>query len=72
MPTVYTEVEVDVELTDFETDDLIDELERRGEAVVGDSKELVLEMYEAYQLGQHDKVDDMLNTLFYEIAGRIA
>ena len=30
MPTVYTEVEVDVDLEDFEDDDLIDELERRG------------------------------------------
>jgi hypothetical protein len=30
MPTVYTEVEVDVDLDDFEDDDLIDELERRG------------------------------------------
>jgi hypothetical protein len=30
MPTVYTEVEVDVDLEDFDDDDLIDELERRG------------------------------------------
>jgi hypothetical protein len=30
MPTVYTEVEVDVELDDFDTDDLVEELERRG------------------------------------------
>jgi hypothetical protein len=30
MPTVYTEVEVDVDLDDFEDDDLIDEIERRG------------------------------------------
>ncbi len=30
MPIVYTEVEVDVDLEDFDDDDLIDELERRG------------------------------------------
>ena len=30
MPTVYTEVEVDVDLEDFDDDDLIEELERRG------------------------------------------
>jgi hypothetical protein len=30
MPTVYVETEVDVSLADFEDDDLIDELERRG------------------------------------------
>lgn len=30
MPSVYKEFEVDIDLDDFETDDLIDELERRG------------------------------------------
>ena len=30
MPTVYVETEVDVDLEDFNDDDLIDELERRG------------------------------------------
>lgn len=30
MPTVYTEVEVDVDLDSFDDDDLIDEIERRG------------------------------------------
>jgi hypothetical protein len=30
MPTVYVETEVDVELDDFDDDDLIEELERRG------------------------------------------
>jgi hypothetical protein len=30
MPTVYTEVEVDVELDTFDDDDLMNEMERRG------------------------------------------
>lgn len=30
MPTVYVETEVDVNLSDFDTDDLIKELENRG------------------------------------------
>jgi hypothetical protein len=30
MPTVYTEVEVDVDLDSFNDDDLMDEMERRG------------------------------------------
>ena len=29
--TVYTEVEVEVDLTDFDTEDLLEELEDRGE-----------------------------------------
>ena len=32
--TIYTEVEVDVDLSDFDTDDLIEELESRGELPV--------------------------------------
>lgn len=34
MPTVWTEVEVDVELDDFDDDDLIDEIESRGHMVI--------------------------------------
>ena len=39
--TIYTEVEVDVDLSDFETDDLIEELESRGAGATdyGDGKE---------------------------------
>jgi len=33
--TVYTEVEVDVDLGDFETEDLIEELESRDELPLG-------------------------------------
>jgi hypothetical protein len=41
--TIYTEVEVDVDLSDFETDDLIEELESRGAGATdyGDGKELL-------------------------------
>jgi hypothetical protein len=31
--TIYTEVEVDVDLSDFDTDDLLEELEERGRPV---------------------------------------
>jgi hypothetical protein len=33
MPIVYTHVEVDVDLDDFEDDDLIEELEKRGKGL---------------------------------------
>ena len=41
--TIYTEVEVDVDLSDFETDDLIEELESRGAGATdyGDGKEIL-------------------------------
>ena len=41
--TIYTEVEVDVDLSDFDTDDLIEELESRGAGATdyGDGKEIL-------------------------------
>jgi len=52
--TVYTEVEVDVDLGDFDTDDLIEELESRGAGVseFGDGKELLVKIYENRRLGK--------------------
>lgn len=52
--TVYTEVEVDVNLGDFETDDLIEELESRGAGATdyGDGKEILQTIYEKRRLGQ--------------------
>lgn len=41
--TIYTEVEVDVDLGDFDTEDLLEELESRGSlpTQAGDSKEIL-------------------------------
>ena len=73
MPTVYTEVEVDVDLVDFDTDDLLDELENRGalppEADIN-AKELVEKMYYLHRQGQD--CTHMLDQLFYAVLGRIA
>ena len=53
--TIYKEVEVDVDLTDFDTDDLIEELESRGAGATdyGDGKEVLNAIYEKRRLG-HD------------------
>jgi hypothetical protein len=52
--TIYTEVEVDVDLMDFDTDDLIEELESRGAGATdyGDGKEILLSIYENRRLGK--------------------
>lgn len=52
--TIYTEVEVDVDLSDFETDDLIEELESRGACATdyGDGKEILLTIYEKRRLNR--------------------
>jgi len=52
--TMYKEVEVDVDLSDFDTDDLIEELESRGAGVTdyGDGKDILNAIYEKRRLGK--------------------
>jgi hypothetical protein len=52
--TIYKEVEVDVDLEDFDTEDLIDELESRGSGTseFGDGKEILQTIYEKRRLGK--------------------
>ena len=70
--TVYTEVEVDVDLESFDTDDLLEELELRGslppEGNVN-AKELVEQMYYLHRQGRD--CTHMLDPLFYSVLGRI-
>jgi len=68
--TVCTEVEVDVDLRDFETDDLIDELENRGHMADTNSKELVDAIYQKRRLGQN--YESELDELIYSVLGKIA
>ena len=69
--TIYTEVEVDVDLSDFDTDDLIEELESRGSAVMdyGDVKEVLQTIYEKRRLGQDYQTE--LEALIYLGLGKI-
>jgi hypothetical protein len=72
MPTVYTEVEVDVSLDDFDTDDLIEELESRGkglEVASHSGTELVTTIYEKRRLGQDYQHE--LDELIYLTIGKI-
>jgi len=52
--TIYTEVEVDVDLSEFDTDDLIEELERRGTGTVeyGNGTEVLQAIYEKRRLNK--------------------
>jgi len=68
--TVCTEVEVDIDLRDFETDDLIDELENRGHMADTNSKELVDAIYQKRRLGQN--YESELDELIYSVLGKIA
>ena len=73
MPTVETYVEVDVELTDFSDDDLIEEMESRGLALEYNSQtgtELITAIYHKRRLGQDYQRE--LDDLIYLGIGRIA
>ena len=69
--TVYTEVEVDVELADFDTDDLLEELESRGELPTesGDSKALLEAIWLKRRVGQNYQQE--LDQLIYSALGKI-
>jgi hypothetical protein len=73
MPTVYTEVEVDVDLDDFDDQDLIDELESRGRGfdVAGQTPtELVNRIHQLRRNGGNYQRE--LDELIYVTIGRIA
>jgi hypothetical protein len=69
--TIYTEVEVDVDLGDFDTDDLIEELESRGSgsAEYGDGKDMLRTIYEKRRIGQDYQLE--LDQLIYAGLGKI-
>ncbi len=69
--TMYKEVEVDVDLSDFDTDDLIEELESRGAGVTdyGDGKDILNAIYEKRRLGKDYQQD--LDQLIWLGLGKI-
>ena len=72
MPTVYTEVEVDVDLVDFDTDELLEELERRGALPVeehGDARNIVEQIYYLRRQGQ--PYEHLMDSLMYAVIGRV-
>ena len=70
--TVYTEVEVDVDLESFDTDDLLEELDLRGALPPEDNvnaKELVEQIY--YLRRQAQPYEHLMDDLMYAVMGRI-
>ena len=71
--TVYKEVEVDVELTDFDTQDLLDELESRGELPTEadfDAKELIEKIWMKRRVGK-ESYQEELDQLIYQVLGHV-
>jgi hypothetical protein len=71
--TIYKEVEVDVDLCDFETDDLLEELESRGELPADsqyDAKDLLTAIWLKRRMGRTDYQTE-LDQLIYAGLGQI-
>ena len=72
MPEVLVETYVEVDLDDFDTDDLIEELEKRGKGMEVASEsgtELITAIYEKRRLGQDYQRE--LEQLIYIGIGKI-
>lgn len=69
--TIYKEVEIDVELSDFDTEDLLIELENRGSPAfdISDGNALVFSIYEKRRLGKDYQVE--LDQLIRQVTGRV-
>lgn len=69
---VYTEVEVDVELSDFDTEDLIEELESRGAGwnTWADGNELIQRIHQLRRTGGDYQRE--LDELIWFSMGKIA
>jgi hypothetical protein len=67
----YITTEVEVELTDFDTDELIEELESRGAGTLdsGDGREVLNTIYEKRRSGKDYQTE--LNQLIWLGLGRI-
>jgi hypothetical protein len=73
--TIYTEVEVDVSLSDFDTDDLIEELESRGldyntNGVDGDDMRALLEKIWVKRRTNNPDYQAELDALIWGVLGK--
>ena len=74
MPYITAEVEVDVNLSDFDTNDLIEELESRGEMPSNegsfDAKELLETIWLKRRQGNNDYQTE-LDLLIFQVLGHV-
>ena len=71
--TIYTEVEVDVDLSEFDTDDLVEELESRGKSLGVSSSFSTTELLEKIWILRREgkEYQTELDSLIYDVLGKI-
>jgi hypothetical protein len=64
-------IDIDVDLEEIDTDDLIDELKSRNVAVPDGDPSDVLEMFYAFKLGKTDRAIELAKKIAQDHTGRI-
>jgi hypothetical protein len=68
---VHTYIDIDVDLEDIDTDDLIEELKSRNTGPIDNSLEDVTEMFYAFKLGKTDRAIEIAKKIACDYTGRI-
>jgi hypothetical protein len=68
---VHTYIDIDVDLEDIDTDDLIEELKSRNTGPIDNSSEDVTEMFYAFKLGKTDRAMEIAKKIACDYTGRI-
>ena len=69
MVRVYKEIEVDIDLSDIDTEDLIDELESRNEMLP--YKTILQNLADAIMMNQTKVANRLISDMIYKETGRI-
>lgn len=70
--SIYTEVEVDVDLSDFDTEDLVEELRERGtQSVSFDDAETLTKIWQHDREGRKDEAYVLMREYVLEKLGRV-
>lgn len=69
MPTIWTEVEIDVDLAEFETEELVAELESRDQVYKSNTQSIVQQMYDDQRLDRD--IQPLLKELYWNMLGRV-
>lgn len=68
---VHTYIDIEVDLDEIETDDLVEELKSRNVAATESDLEDVTEMFYAFKLGNTDRAMELAKKIACDHTGRI-
>jgi hypothetical protein len=69
--SVNTWIDIDVDLEEIDTNDLIEELKSRNTGPIDNSSEDVTEMFYAFKLGKTDRAMEIAKKIACDYTGRI-